>query len=100
MISLQEAIIIAEEHLASRSIKIGKELQLMKERTQEFEYGWVFFYQSKKYLETGNVYYMLGGNSPFIINRNDASMEVTGTAHPVEKYIKEYIDLQHCKSKQ
>ena len=58
--------------------------------TIETEWGWVFFYQSKAYVETGDFREMLGGNAPIIVNRNTGELSHTGTAHDVEHYIKEY----------
>ena len=58
--------------------------------TIEKEWGWVFFYQSRKYIETGDFQYMLGGNAPYIVDRNTGELVVTGTAYPIEHYIKEY----------
>jgi hypothetical protein len=37
---------------------------------QEVEYGWVFYYNSKKFLETGDFMKMLMGNSPVFVNKN------------------------------
>ncbi len=51
---------------------------------------WVFFYQTKEYVESGDVMKMLGGNAPIIVSNTDGSIYVTGTAHPIQKYIEEY----------
>jgi len=63
---------------------------VLEEETIEKEWGWVFFYQSKAYLESGDFRDMLGGNAPIIINRNTGNLKHTGTAHDIEHYIKEY----------
>jgi hypothetical protein len=34
---------------------------------------------------------MTGGNAPIIIDKNDGSIHITGTALPVEKYIRDYM---------
>lgn len=57
-------------------------------------YGWVFFYNSKRYLETGDLSYALAGNAPFIVNRYDGSVTGTGTAYRLEHYLAEY-EKQH-----
>lgn len=44
MILLEQAIVIGDQYLDDMSKSSAYELQLMKDRTQEFEYGWVFFY--------------------------------------------------------
>jgi hypothetical protein len=63
---------------------------IIDENTIEREFGWVFFYQSRRFLETGCISDMLLGNAPIIINKSDGSLHVTGTAHPVDEYIDRY----------
>ncbi len=53
-------------------------------------WGWVFFYQSEQFLETGNPSHQLAGNAPIIVNRISAEIRTTGTVYPVETYIAEY----------
>ena len=91
MISQEEATIIAENYVQTESQRSGNNLKIMSDKTRVFELGWVFFYQSKEYIETGDVYEMVGGNSPIIVNKYDASLSITGTAHPIERYIEQYL---------
>jgi hypothetical protein len=53
-------------------------------------YGWVFFWQSKRFLETRNTIDRLVGNGPVLVDRFNGELRVTGTAHPIEHYLKEY----------
>ena len=62
---------------------------LIDEYTQEESFGWVFFYQSKKYLETGDFRHALAGNAPLIITRT-GELHVTGTAEPLERYLERF----------
>ena len=66
------------------------ECVLIDEATMEEDFGWVFFYDTKRYLETHNRRDGLIGNAPFIINRYDGSLHVTGTAYETEHYINDY----------
>ena len=66
------------------------ELVVMDGETIEKEYGWVFFYQTKEYLKTGDSGDALVGNAPYIVNKYSAELIETGTANPVEDYIAEY----------
>lgn len=66
------------------------ECVVLESETIEKEWGWVFFYQNKKYLETGDFRDMLGGNAPYIVNRTSGKIIETGTAQPIEAYISEY----------
>jgi hypothetical protein len=90
MISKEEAINIAIKYLKEESTTY--DLALLTEHTIEFELGWVFFYQSRKYIESGDYRDMLGGNAPFIVNKNDGSIHVTGTSYRIEKYIEDYLN--------
>jgi hypothetical protein len=58
--------------------------------TIEKEFGWVFFYTSRKYLETGNPLFLPFGNSPVIVDREDGTLHAAGTAKPIEDYIAAY----------
>lgn len=66
------------------------EFVILDEHTIEEDFGWVFFYQSKQYLETNDFRFALAGNAPYIVNKLDGSIHVTGTAHPTEYYIQNY----------
>jgi len=55
---------------------------VLDDATIEKEYGWVFFYQSKKYLETGKINDALAGNAPIIVNKRTGELIKTGTANP------------------
>lgn len=91
MLTLNEAIIKANEYLSTVKVFPSIELTLQLDETIEFEYGWVFFYQSKEYMRTRDVFDSLAGNAPIIINKYDGSLQTTGTAHTIEKYIADYV---------
>lgn len=97
MISVNEARKIANQYLLTLEPDIGESLQIVDSETIEKSFGWVFFYNSKEYLKTGDFRYMLTGNSPFIVNRNSGEVHITGTAKPIEDYIVDYEkQLQEC----
>ena len=93
MINRKKAIQVAEEYLKKESTEY--DLVLLHEHTMEFALGWVFFYQTKEYAETRDITKMVAENAPILIDKNDGSLHITGTASPVEKYIRDYM-----KSKQ
>lgn len=94
LISKDEARKIVDSQLKfiqSNSLDLeGDELVIIDEATIEKDFGWVFFYQSKKFLKTKNFSDQLLGNAPYIVNRFDGSFEITGTANEIECYISEY----------
>ncbi|PLT18883.1 YrhB domain-containing protein [Ralstonia mannitolilytica] len=88
MIDLQQAENVASHYLEELGREIGIPLTVV--RRQDLPYGWVFFYNSKAYLESGEIGAMLAGNAPFVVDAFDGSLHVLGTAHPVDFYLKEY----------
>ncbi len=96
MIKLEKAKNIINQYLREKEIKIGEELILINEETIEKDFGWVFFYNSKKGIETGHFTELLYGNAPLIVDRENGDMHETGTVCSIEIYIEAY---QKAKSK-
>jgi len=63
---------------------------VLADETIEMPWGWVFFYQSKAYVESGDDVEMLAGNAPIIVNRYTGELVHTGTAYDIEHYLQEY----------
>jgi hypothetical protein len=61
-------------------------------RDQEFDVGWVFFYDSQRHHETGDPMWLLGGNAPILVDRETGYACPTGTVQPVEEYVAEYVE--------
>src|SRR5258708_1111269 len=57
---------------------------------QEYDFGWLFCYSTKEYVDSGDTEHALGGNAPLIVDRADGQIYVTGTAYPLEHYVEEY----------
>ncbi len=66
------------------------ELGLVEEATIEGDFGWVFFWTTRAYLETEDDRYALVGNAPILISRRDGSLHLAGTAYPIEVFIKNF----------
>jgi hypothetical protein len=88
MIQFKQANEAALDYLKDMESEIRVTLQIVKIREESF--GWVFFYQSKKYMETEDFSEMLAGNAPFLIDKKTADLHVLGTAQPADYYIEEY----------
>ena len=69
---------------------VGYEPVIVDEETIERDFGWVFFWTSREYIETQDYRFLLAGNCPIIVNRFDSSTHLTGTARDIEYYIDEY----------
>jgi len=90
--NLEEAVALVDRKIneSDPSWPDKPKMIVLSEHTIEKEWGWVFFYQSKRYLETDNFSDRLAGNAPYIVNRQTGDCVVTGTAYPTEHYIEEY----------
>ena len=66
------------------------ELVIIEEAIQEYDFGWVFCYNSKGFLETGNLAHALAGNAPLIVDRNSGELFVTGTARDLDYYVNNF----------
>ncbi|CAN4277994.1 YrhB family protein [Pseudoxanthomonas sp. LjRoot125] len=92
MISYEEARSHVEEALARwpDAQETGDSLIILHERTMEKPWGWVFFYTSKQFHETGDFRFALAGNAPYIVERETGRLIETGTAVPLDEYIANY----------
>src|SRR5438874_1362415 len=76
---------VIRSYLAQRSSP-DHELVLLEAQTRERPSAWIFFYQTRRFVETGDYADALGGNAPLIVDRRDGSVHLTGTARPIEYY--------------
>jgi hypothetical protein len=90
MLDRQSATKMAYDHINSPSSLDGIEVVILDNQTIEKEYGWIFFYNSKKFLETGNFRDGLVGNSPVLVERDTGKIHELGTANPVSESIKKF----------
>ena len=87
MWSYEQALESAKQWVRLNS---NNEAVVLEDVTITKPYGWVFFYQSRAFIETGEVGQRLAGNAPIIFDRFDGELRVTGTAEPIEHYLREY----------
>lgn len=91
-----EAQRIAAAYVASESEAAGVDLVLLEERTVEKAFGWVFFYDTKEFLRTGDDFVRAVGNAPFIVDRSSGKVAVAGTGRPIEDYLALYERFGTC----
>ena len=82
-----DATQIALAYLEQTGRRSGYELVMLEDMTMERSFGWVFFYQSRRYLQSGNFSDLLAGNAPIVVAKTDGRIHVTGTARPLEYYL-------------
>ncbi|MGO9487241.1 MAG: YrhB domain-containing protein [Rhodomicrobium sp.] len=66
------------------------QLIVIEEKTIERPFGWIFFYDSKKYIETGSTIHRLAGNGPVIVNKKRGSVDLFGSTPPLEEILSRY----------
>ena len=60
---------------------------IVDDQTMTERYGWVFFYESPRYLETGDVDQRLLGNAPVFVDSNGIVHHI-GTVDALEDYLR------------
>lgn len=80
-------------------VRAGDELVIVDDDTLEREWGWVFFYTSRRWLETADTRYRVSGNGPLIVNRYDGSVKFNGTDRPGEYYVTQY-DTEYRRNRE
>ena len=88
---------LALKHLGIQNERESKTRILDKE-TLEFAFGWVFYWQSKKFLETGDIMFMYVGNAPVLVDKLKGTAQYTGTFAPTEHFIDMYL-IQNYKER-
>jgi Immunity protein 35 len=62
--SLQDATQLVETYLQTAKSEIGLALVILSDETIRGESGWLFFYNSVEFINTGDVEFALAGNGP------------------------------------
>ena len=83
-------LVIAQLHSQQEELPADDKLIILDELAMEKEWGWVFFYTSRKWQETQELRYAIAGNAPLIVEKKSGKLIPTGTAFPVEHYIANY----------
>ena len=89
MLTKTEALELVSEKLRHMGTP-DNPLAVVEKSTIERPFGWVFFYNSKKYIETGVFRYRLAGNGPVIVNKSTQVVEFCGSNKPVQELIEDY----------
>ena len=73
MVTREQAREIADNQLRQLYGEGAESLAIDDRATREEAFGWVFFYQSRQFLETRDRHHCIRGNSPLIVDRRDGS---------------------------
>src|SRR6267154_429592 len=84
----EQSFEIAKKTLAS--LPHGDEYAIIEDDTIERPFGWVFRYDTKKYLETKDPKYIRPGNGPLVVERVGGTTAFLPTSLPPRKAIEEF----------
>jgi hypothetical protein len=88
-VNIQEARALAAAHIGEGTKRPqGFTPVIVDAETRALSWGWVFFYNSKEYLETSDIVYALAGNAPIVVT-HDGNVHETGTNKPLDQYIRD-----------
>jgi Immunity protein 35 len=90
MITFQKARQIAEAEINKYQTLDDDSLIIIDDQTIEKDYAWIFPYTSKKYWETTDINYAIGGNGPIFISKLDGQISNYRTGLSIEEMIDEY----------
>lgn len=75
-----------------QNLKSDESLEILEQFTEEHDFGFVFYYNSRKYKETGDIRYMAVGAGPLIVDRRlRKAIPISTSIEPAEA-ISEYGD--------
>ena len=74
----------------NRKLRDATDLVVREDRTLEKPFGWIVFWDSRTFVETGDPRLAAIGNGPLIIDRVDGSVHPTGSTRPLELYFERY----------
>jgi len=81
----------ARQKVMARMPELGRDIDggvaLMTDRTITKPYGWIFFFNSVRYLETGQILDSLAGNGPIAVLSSSGEVVDLGTALPSKEEI-------------
>lgn len=90
MISRAQSDEIARRYIDELGSSVEGGVAIIPEATIEKPYGWVYFFNSKRYLAGGNVFDALGGNSPILVECSNGRVTLLGTALPVSVSLRRF----------
>jgi hypothetical protein len=89
MMTMNKAKSLALESISKLTGRTRSELLLIDELTQCRRIGWIFFYESRRYLETGDVSSAIGKTGPVVVSHK-GRVHVLGGDRPPEEVLRDF----------
>jgi hypothetical protein len=90
ILDVNEAVDIAQDFLLTDHKGQSEIPVVLREHTEEYDFGWVLYYDYATCIKTNDDMDGMIGNAPLIGNKHTGEMLVTGTAKDTQFYISNY----------
>jgi len=77
-------------HILDRKAEKPQGLAIQETGTLERPWGWIFFWNTRLFLETGDLEHAMMGNPPICVNRLDGAVTIIGGDGPLEAELRRY----------
>ena len=85
MITKQQAEQLVYERINAPNPQCPDKPEMIVTLTEERQSGWLIYWTSRRWHETGDIRYAIAGNGPYLVCREDGTMFETGTARFSER---------------
>ena len=80
---------LARHQIATLAVDSGLDLVLCPDLTRETDVGWVYCYESRRFLDTRDEHEKLMGNGPILVTHG-GEVHLLGTERPVDDYLDDF----------
>ena len=99
MLTYEECLAIATKKAEELST-VKSPVEIWKEKSTEKEFGWVFYPETKAFLETRDEMKRAPGISPILVNKFDSSCEIAPASVGFEIFLADFESKFHDQPKQ
>jgi len=89
MIDISSARTLASQEVDEVARRSGLDLALDDHTTRDEGWCWLFFYNTREYVETRNVGDALAGNGPILVEKASGNLRHLVAARPIEEQLAE-----------
>ena len=85
--NMEIARLRALDYLIESIPDFEQEFAILDDATVDEGWAWVFFWNSRRFLETRSREDAVAGNAPVVVMKASGQVLLTGTAHPLDHYL-------------
>jgi hypothetical protein len=85
--NMETARLRAADYLVESIPDFDRDFAILDDATMDEGWCWVFFWNSRRYLETRSREDAVAGNAPVVVMKESGGVYLTGTAFPLGHYL-------------